>query len=511
MTTPTHAQGCGTLPLTAIILNDRLRRDTPQDRIEIERDIVPSIADHGLIHPILVNVLPEPITGQNYLGETITSQYVLIAGWSRLISFSLLNYPEIPYNTRSSLSDEEAESLELEENIRRREMRWQDVALGIERIYNRRVAKAPPGSKAVEWGVRQTGYLVGVEASSVKRALLYARYIRKGDKEICDAASPAEVERILLKRVEDEALKALHDLESNLSSKKLAAAKKKLEKNAVPSIDGKPQIKFVAPSSPPDPKKVTEVPLYSRIFNLDCFDFMASQPEESFDLCYTDPPFAIPMSNLEELAEIEVIRESHDVSENLDQMERFFPALYRIMRPDTYSFVWYDIRHQEKIFGSERRHDSKWKRTKGWAEKAGFKIQPYPCVWIKTHACKNNAAGQHFTKSFEYVMVLRKGTPTLASPQLVGHKEASNAIERKQQKNPFSKPWDFSEWLLKPVAKPGMKAIDLYAGGGSLVRHMLNLGLDVYATEKDPEQFPHLIESIKSWHENAVHGKVEFI
>ena len=140
---------------------------------------------------------------------------------------------------------------------------------------------------------------------------------------------------------------------------------------------------------------------------------------------------------------------------------------------------------------------------------SGFNVQNYPLLWLKPLA-KNRAAHCHWPKCFETVAVMRKGSALLRMPQPVNYFMCDGRAEKRQQVNPFAKPAEFLKWMMTPVVVPGMTLLDPYAGGGSIVRMALNMGLRPIGIEKDEKQFPHLLENIKQTIQKMTHGKVVF-
>lgn len=503
--TPTHSLACGLLPLTSIIIPPRLREDTADIRIKIESDLAPSIQNHGLIHPITL-AEHELIEGKNHLGDTISSQFSLIAGWSRLTAFSLLGYPEIPYNIRTSIPEHERLALELEENIRRNEMPWRDIILAIRLTH--RAKRAAASVDHVKWGQSQTGFLIGQSAGYVSEAIMFADLIIAGDKEIASASSHWDARRILTQRKEDEAKAKL----ALIHTRNVGAARSIIKQKEVPSSSSSPDLSdLLAPTpssietlSASNSESVTTVELSKMLFNMDTVYpqsdgspswFDQAEPE-SVDLVYTDHPFGIDMDDLD-LVQQDRIEEAHGVEENLEQMPLFLKGSFKVLKKDGYLLFWCDLCHWEKLIS--------------WAEEAGFQVQPYPIVWIKTHSCKNKAAQAWWTKAVEYVMVCRKGKPTLSIPQKVNYYACSGYAERKSQNNPFSKPFEFSKWLLEPLIIPGMTVLDCYAGAGSLVRACIRLGCKVVAVEKEVHHFNDMLESVKETFEETVQGKIDFV
>ncbi len=533
---PTHATGAGVISLSEVLVPYRQRTDDENIRIKIEEKIVPSIQEHGLIHPILI-AEGHFEQGKNIHGDPVSSNYKHVAGWSRLTAFKLLGYNEIPYNTRQNLPEHERIALELEENMNRNAMSWQDEVKAIARIHQMKsVAAAEEGTK---WGMRQMGAMLGHSMGYVNEAITVAKLLNQDDEELLAADSLVVAKKIISQRKEDF-LRAELQRRVDIGKSKTVAT---MEQSGVAIVMPSPKqakgeefagetkdefedwlgtsekyradvgLDLLSSSSSAEPQRVVQVDLSSRFFNGDSLynwevldekvgsrtePYLFSRfPNQFFDLIYTDIPFGIDMENLQDIGNISRVEGAHDVDENLAQMPLFLKEAYRTLKDKSYLLFWYDIKHQEKLVK--------------WGEEVGFQVQPYPLIWLKTHPCRTRAPQCWWTKDFEYVMVMRKGMATLSAPQQHGTFACSGAAERKLQLNPFSKPFEFSKWLLSPLVKPGMKTLDCYAGGGSLVRAMLNLGCDVYAFEKEETHFNEMIEGVKSYYNNVTNGKVEFI
>jgi len=516
---PDHATAALSLPLSSIIIPDRMRRDTKDHREYIENELLPSIAEHGLIQPINVTRLSSPVQGKNIQGLLIQSEYLLVAGWSRLTSFSLLSYEEIPCNYSSDTPEHERLARELEENIRRNPMSWQDIAVGIARTHNAKLAECAlenhsknlTGSNRLTWGQSQTGHLVGTNVAHVSESLMLAKLILSGDKEIIDAPNPTEAKRILLLRKEDKAKSILLARQKASVAKVTDVIKRTTKLDTAEKNAGSVHPARQAPSilgqglSSPSPSPVQTIELSKMLFNMSCTGpqldgspswFDQASPE-CIDLIYTDHPYGIDMDNLDDMVNVERVADEHDVEENLDQMPLFLKGAYKVLKDKSYLLFFMDLKH--------------WEKLRDWAEEVGFSVQPYPVIWNKLHSCKCRAAGQWWTKSHETVMVCRKGKATLGKAMTRSVFDASGAAERKLQNNPFSKPFAFSQWLLEPVLVPGMTVLDCYAGEGSLLRAAVNLGANIVGVEKSTKHFPRLVEHMKELYKEITNGKVEFV
>jgi hypothetical protein len=493
------SKGVGLARVTDIHFpSDRMRQDSARVTAYIENELVPSFVENGCIQPPVLHVFDEPrvIDGQTY-------RFQLIAGGCRSAAFKLLGCEEIPYNTRQSLRPDQLQQLEIEENFTRLDMTWQEYCMGIASTHRTKMLTAQ--SKGEKWTQKMTGKLVGgFSHAHVGDCLKIDEALRKGDKEVISASGITAATQILLGRKQDA---LLADLAKSSGALPTSALKKAPGVGPVRESAGFDLDELTSNAMTGtvtvlvgETKMVADyaVDLSTILFNMDNREFFANCPDETYDLIYTDIPYGIDMDNLDYNAiDLDRVVDAHDIDENVSQMLPFLQNSYRVLKDKTYLLFWYDIKHHEKLVA--------------WGEQVGFSVQPYPVIWNKLHPCRNRSAGTWWTKSIEYCMVMRKGTATLRTPQLKCVIDADGSAERKMQRNPFAKPFALSQKLLEPVIMPGMKVLDPYAGEGSLVRALLNLGCQVNAVEMSTQHFPGLTEHVKEVYRQLTRGKVEFV
>jgi len=95
-----------------IVADDRQRKEVDTS------DLEPSIAKHGVIQPIIIDM------DRN-----------LIAGERRFRASQALGLPDIPCRFFEDLSVTEAKIIELEENLKRRDLDWRDETLAVYQIH----------------------------------------------------------------------------------------------------------------------------------------------------------------------------------------------------------------------------------------------------------------------------------------------------------------------------------------------------------------------------------------
>lgn len=476
------------LPLTDIRVGSRIRRVTADVKDHIEQ-LAESIKNLGPIMPILID-----------------ENNNLIDGGCRYSAYELLGELEVPVVRRDKISADDLRMLEVEANLRRKEMKWQEVAIGIYMVHKRKTedtAKRNKANKARDqWGTRATGSLMRVSHAHVADCLIVAEYLYRGDKEILEASSMETAQKILLSRKENAAVAAKAALSA--SSFAVTPAPRAPRASGIISLTLGPDTPTASPSSPaPTQSAATtltshHVDLSTSLFNVDCRDFMLNHmAPESIDLIVTDIPYGIDMALMEDLGGLsDDIKDAHEVEDNVDQMADFLRGAYRVLKPNTYLCFFYALQHHEKL--------------RNWGIEAGFSVQDWPLLWLKPHSSKNQAPHCNWTKSYEPCFVMRKGKPTI-KPMTKSHLEVDGLPDKKLQSNPFAKPLEWlNAMIFDPISYPGMTVLDPYAGEGSILRAAIVRGCRIVACEKSPSRFPRLVDRIKTVYKNAMGDTTTF-
>lgn len=135
-----------------------INRDTRQrqENIADVEDLKQSINAIGIINPIVVRHLPND-TG----GTTVN----LVAGERRLTAALSLGLAYVPVRFFDQLTAEEAEVIELEENIKRKELHWRDQVRAIGRIHSL-YKKQTSG-----WKIEQTAESISLTQQHLRKIL----------------------------------------------------------------------------------------------------------------------------------------------------------------------------------------------------------------------------------------------------------------------------------------------------------------------------------------------------
>lgn len=479
------------VPIASIIEGDRIRKDYSH-----VPELANSIKERGLLQPIV-----------------ITLDNKLIAGGSRLKACrDILKWTEIPVNYFEVLDDVTLRILEVEENVRRKAMTWQERVTAIAEVHNRQaVVKAIAGDR---WTQQATGELLGMSQANVAYALELASYIRKGDKEVLGCERLWDAINLLIKRKSDESTKLLAKLTVPTTS--LADARKLLSEA---SLDDTADI-FTSASTGPSAGGVASlsddgempnaptaeaiiIPLSKMCLRQEgdgsSLSVIASLPDASVNHIITDWPYGIDMSTIQQSGggmDVSATAAEHGVDANKKLQKDFIPHAYRLIKDGGFFITWTDI--------------SVWQSNYDDLIAAGFKVQPWPLVWYKTHRCQNMAASYNFTKNYEIAIVARKGGATLIAPQDSSVFMGATDDEARSLGHPFAKPTKLWHWLFQAVTIKGQLVLDPFAGAGSSTLAAIQYGLQPLAIEVNETHHARLVVNVSEWYRKTLKN-VQFI
>lgn len=438
------------IPFSSLVVGERLRKD-----YQNVTQLADSIANVGLIHP--------PAVRCNADGT-----YSLIAGGRRYAAIALLRerdpslFAKLPvhvmFDAEADASRARCMEAELEENLQRSSMHWHEYVTGIATLHELKQRSAREADES--WTTAMTGQLFNQSHTSVRNALVIAKALRAGDKEIlaCENASAALA--ILTTR-------RLRAAEIEQEKRRKAALDARQQQRAVAVVSSEPSIGTPVSSSPNVPVDDAKLDRYEeacrRFIHADSLVF-ASGKESFYDGIYCDPPYGIDVNNLN-LKQIDVTAAQHDRDENIALFRPFLEAVWRMLKPESYAVLWCDPEH----FTTHLRD----------AKDIGFRVMRWPLIACKPLG-KNEAAAYNVTKDCEFAFVVAKAGATLAtrrSSQLVPW--AWRTGEAARYVHPFAKPFSAHSHILQTFWPRGARILDMCCGEGSSVLAGLELGYDM--------------------------------
>lgn len=435
------------IPIAWIIAADRVRSELGDvDRLAQSLDIF------GMIQPIVVT---------KRTGGADPTWYSLVAGGRRLAAASALGWSMVPCVIRENLTEADIAELELEENVRRKDLDWHERVRSIAKVHYARSRNAALASE--EWGYDETGELLGVVRSDVHYALKLAQLLDASDVGVNACKTVGEALQLLAARKEADA-------ERTFLSKRIDVV---TPSGTVLTTSIKSDPTFNAPLFTP---KI-------EVRFMDSIGWLMEQPDNSIDHFYTDPPYAIDMDNVQQDGigmDVSTVRDTHQVEENRELLMKFLRIAPYKLKPTGFLVMWCDFEHFVHLAGC-----------------CVLRAQRWPLIWVKTSQCQNGAANYNFTKATECAIVFAGPKAVLAKPAPTNYWSGPGDKTDHSPTNPFWKPLALHRWILSHIAMAGTCICDPFAGSGSIPLAALGLGYDIIAVEKDQKHYIDLCTKLK--------------
>jgi ParB family transcriptional regulator, chromosome partitioning protein len=279
-------------------------------------DLADSIRRLGLIHPIVV-----------------TRDYELVAGERRLIAVRRLGWPVIPAQFTDELEPARLRAIELEENIKRKDILWQDQVNAVREYHIIRAKEEPT------WTQSDTADAIGLSQPQINAMLQVAKEIAEGNTRVADAPKFSTAEGIVRRKLERQDEQAIRSIKESFGY------------NAEPDI-----------------KQQT-------IIRANFHEWVPAHAAPRFNFLHCDFPYGIAADSFNQGAAPAHggYADSKEVWEKL--METLAVATKRICVPSCHLMFWFAMRK-----GDSRLYEP----TAKALEAMGWDINPLPLIWMKT-------------------------------------------------------------------------------------------------------------------------------
>lgn len=174
--------------------DERIRKKiTPESVAEMKASITRC---GGLIHPIVLD-----------------REHTLIAGETRWTSCKELGWTRIPFQYFDELNPKFQLLIELEENVRRKDLDWKDQCNALLKFHELQISEQP------EWGMADTAQAIGYSLSHTSERLGVARSLEDGDVLVSAAPKLSTAKAIVSRQKEREASDMASDISSAAGTK----------------------------------------------------------------------------------------------------------------------------------------------------------------------------------------------------------------------------------------------------------------------------------------------------
>jgi ParB family chromosome partitioning protein len=309
--------------LDAIVIPaDRQRRDLGD-----LSDLKASIIQVGVLNPIIVKEIE--IDGQP------TGRFELIAGERRYTAMRQLGRRGIPARLFKNLTEREQAVVELEENIKRRALDWQDEAAAIWRYHNLRIEA---GAK-VEDVLRE----LSITSTHLSRVRAFCTVVAN-EPSIAQATTLSAAANVAKRITERKAAAVLEDL--------------------------------LGPKAETDEASEAATPPFpGSVLAIDFREWAASYRGPRFNLIHCDFPYGLNMDTAR-LQTTPTEAYDADGSRYPDSEELYFSLLEaflthkdNFLAASAHIIFWFSMKHYDRTLALLRPH---------------FRIDPFPLIWGKS-------------------------------------------------------------------------------------------------------------------------------
>lgn len=456
------------LKLSDIVVEGRLREDLG----DIE-GLAESIRDNGLLQALVVECSPLGVYG-------------LRAGGRRHAALTLLRtnkvensnpdfYDTVPCRIFSEMPESTRTKIEVEENLRRKDMSWQEYVIGVARYH--RACKREAILAKETWSEAATGELLGMSQASVNIATRVAAELQAGNEGLAKCENLAKAVQLLasqkLDELQAEQMRRIQEKRKQLTLASTqdcqAAPASALPRLPSGILASAPAVATLDSNEKQQYSKEEIAAFYHHGDSLEVLRKLKTAGTRiNHIIC--DPPYGINVDNLVSDS-ITRIEETHQVTANVQLLEQFLQVAYEVIENDGFLCMWYDLDHHEKIYT--------------WATRIGWRVQRWPLVWCKTSPCQNSQAQYNITKSTEVCYFMRR-----SEQSIIKNKRSNNFItspRASSSTHPFVKPDDVWGYLIDTVSEVGETVVDPFAGEGSSLaaifkRRRVPVGIEIDAT-----------------------------
>ncbi|RLC32196.1 MAG: hypothetical protein DRH37_01190 [Deltaproteobacteria bacterium] len=402
-------------------------------------ELAQSIHEKGLICPIAV-----------VQQETSPTTYLLAAGGRRLAAHKLLEINTIPcriYN--KGLSELELRSIELEENIKRKELgpmeeiKLKSMILKLQQEIHGEKASTAPDAPGVS--MRDVAELLGIDRSTLSKEISLDKFTE-------------DFPEIPWEKMEtkSEAFKMKNKIEESFIRAEMA-------KRAEMRIGKAGSSVFL--------KK-----LINSYIVQDFFKGVIDIPDNSINFVEIDPPYGIDLQTAKKEYSYDQIQ-YNEVSKELYPtfLENLFKETYRVMATDSWMICW---------FAPEPWFEAVYQAILS----AGFTCSRMCGIWAKPTG-QSKSPYTSLTNLYEMFFCAKKGKPVMAKPGQSNIFQYSS-IPPNAKTHPTARPIPLIEDILTTFAHENSRVLVPFAGSGNTLlaaakNKMVPVGFELSKEYKD--------------------------
>lgn len=384
-----------------IISENRQRRNFDPTQIW---ELADSIESKGLMHPPVVREDGTLVAGERRLQAM---KYLHESGRKFKYNMDELAQGVIPVTYMEELSEDLLFEAELEENLLRVDLTWQERADAIAKLHALRVKQNPKHTQ------QETAREVSGQGNLNQTTLVRDKII-------------------LAKHLDDPDV-----------------AKAKTEKEAIKIVEKK--LKHAHRQKIAEAYKNQEIKSRHTFKQGDALELLAELPDEKFSVILTDPPYGMGADTFGDMSS-----NAHRYNDSKEWLQASIPTItkefYRVAAAQAHLYLFCDVEHFAFI--------------KGELAAAGWKVWRTPLVWDKGNQGMLPDPNRGPRRTYELIVYAIKGgmeTLKVAAPDII---RVTNA--REDNDHAAKKPVALYSELLSRSALPGSHVLDAFCGSGPI-------------------------------------------
>jgi ParB/RepB/Spo0J family partition protein len=402
-------------------------------------ELATSIAQHGLIEPIVVC----PVDRVRFPDAPQHINYQLVAGYRRYLAHAKIKRAEIASIMRDDVTDRlEQEEIELDENLLRENLTYQEEVAAKKRIFEIRKKKYGDG-------IRESAEHVGESKTEFWEDVRLAEAIEVFP-ELGEAKNKSQAQnklRLLMRR---------HDLAQKADE--LQQRAKAANKD----------------------DRTDEVAHKVKLG--DCLQIVKGWADGCLHCVITDPPYGINLDVGEtKKGSPHPTIYADDTYDIMDLVALVARESYRLLQDNTHAYFFFDIKQYPKVFTM--------------LKDVGFTVEPIPLVWVKPGPGQVNHPDSRWGSGYEACFFCRKGQRSLlrqGQSNVLSH----DPVPSNKKVHPVEKPVSLLRQLIETSTAPGETVADFFAGSGSLGEAAIQTGRNFLLCEKDPAYHAGIVERL---------------
>lgn len=363
----------------------------------------------------------------------LDSNNELVAGFRRVSAAQYLGWTTIFAVYRDNIDEITRRELELEENLKRLDMTWDETENARADLHKLKVARDP------SWGQAQTAQVLGKAQSKVSEALLLQEMMK-----LFPEVKAAKTRKQAL----------------SIAKQKARVTLRKQEIVDNPAVYAS---------------------IRERVICADSVDYIKTIPDESINHIITDPPFGIDYDQRKLGTELSGTSYKDD-EEKYRRILTMAPDLYRVLKPNAF-LVWFlgPTWYQE---------------VKLLFRSVGFVVDEIPIIWDRSDGkCYTNRPDKYMGRGYDMALHCHKGDPQMIN-RSAKNVRRHPPVPNSEKEYIVERPIELYAGLIKDMTLPGELVADFFGGSGACSAACAELGRPYLVVEEKPEQIAEIITKI---------------